>query len=470
LSDDFTVITTDIKIWKKKYQLAYEEIQRLKTVLIAANTDILSWKTKAENLYIEYNKSLQINIQNTNTINQYTTLLTNLRQEITNLRIQINTATSESGEWKKQYETEVKRSASLLINIQNLEITIAEWVSKNDKANADLGVCLSKTHDNDLEISDLKDEVNVLLNVKSSLTIEISNCNVRYETCVAEFDEDEKQDLLDLAALEETKLQLGECNARADELDIKYQSEKAHAILLGEEIIQVRGECQLKYNQYDIQISELNISFQGRLDECNAELDIERNTIVNINIDITNLRNELVDIKNQLTISLQVSQDWESKNLQCEGSLVLLNETIVVLRNTIDTTNSQLTECAENDLKLQENLNTCNADLALSEENLTAAENDVNDRDITIEGLLSDISDLTNDNNTCNNELGELRCSINQFLPSIVEAENNIKQKLLDVTALFDDNGNNILGFAGGHNLDCPSCDGSVPCITNQAA
>lgn len=147
-----------------------------------------------------------------------------------------------------------------------------------------------------------------------------------------------------------------------------------------------------------------------------------------------------------------------------------LDETIQVLRNTINTTNAQLTECSEHNSSVQNDLDTCNAKTAECEEKLTAAEKDVEDRDATIEGLQSDVLDLTEDAAACQKDLDDLRCSVNKFLPSVIEAENRVKDALIKIEQDIDDDVDKINGFAGGQNLKCNTCSEDAPCIQLEDA
>lgn len=306
ISRDFETITTEVTITRTKLQKFADENEKCQTQLIATNADSQKWKTKSESFEIELKKSKEINVQLTVTINEYTTKITNFQTTINEITIKSNKCGSESDEWKRKYESELAKTAKYEKNIKDLEANNADLKKKYAEKTEELSCCQNQNHHQSIEISTLKTSVDDFKKVVSKHTVDMEKCDIALKLVTDEYNADEIRDHDEMLIRKSLEIDLCECRSRKDEIEKSYQSEKTLVINCKNEIVHIREEQTKISKIYEADIANLKITFKASLDKCEFSLNVEKATNVKISIDIKNLQNQIVQIKNELSISIEV--------------------------------------------------------------------------------------------------------------------------------------------------------------------
>lgn len=454
---DFEKISIEIKTVKKKLQVSLDESVKLKTQLIAASADAQKWQTRSDSLDIELKKTKDINVQLTVTVNECTTTITSLRTTVNDMTIKNNKCGADADEWKRKWEAENAKVIKYEKTIKEWETSNADLKSKNAKLTDDLSSCQDVNHQNDIEINRLKNTVTDLKKQLSNCTVDLGNCNVSLKRALDDFDADQKKDHEEAIKCGKLEVQLGECSARKKDLEQNYESEKKLVIDCKNEIVTVRDECTKRSQKYDDDLANLKITSKASIDKCEASLKTERDSNAKIRIDVTNLQNRIVEFESKLTISINVSDDWQKKNKYCEDNSVTLRQTIETLRSNLADTNKNLSDSVANGNSLQSQLTSCKSSLEICTTNLSDTKNKLADRETTIINLNVQIGSLESSNNRCQGEVSKLRCDVNQYLDGAKAAEEKARQTVLEVLSILDVKKKSMSDFVDSHDITCNS-------------
>lgn len=455
ITEDFVTITTEVKILKKKIQVSVDDSTKLKTQLIAANADAQKWKTKSDSYEIDLKTTKEINIKLTNTVNEYTTTITNLHITITELTIKNNKCDAESNEWKRKWEAENAKVIKNEKTIKDLEASNADLKGKIDKLNEDLSCCQNEKHQKDIEINNLKNSVSDLKNKLSCCTVDLGSCNVALKRVTAEYDADELRDHEEAIVRARLQLELGECMARKKDIETNYESEKKCVINCKNEIVVIREDCTKRYQKYEDDITDLKITFKGSLDKCEALVKSEKDNNAKCRIEITNLQIRIVEIENKLTISIKVSEDWQKKNQCCEDDSITLRRTIETLRTNLADTNKQLSICVANSNSLQSELTSCKSNWDICRNELSETKKKLADKEVIIVNLNIQINSLESSIKCCQADLSGLRCDVNHYLAGVKSAEEKAYEYVSQVLGILDGNKKSMSNFVGSHDITC---------------
>lgn len=455
LKNKIVTITTEVEVVQKKLQDALDNSTELKTQLVAANADAQKWKTNSDSLDIDLKQSKQINVQLTDTVNEYNTTISNLRTTIDQITSNSNKCGTELDEWKTKWATANDELIKNEKTIKDLQASNGDLNSKIAKLTDDLSSSRNRSQQNDIDISTLKNNVTDLTKQLSNCTVDLGTCNVALKRVTDNFNADE------LKAHEEEKtrsnldLQLSACVARTKELETNYDSEKQSVLDCKNETVTLRDECSKQYQKYDNDIAELKSNCTVSVDKCEASLKAEKDNDVNTQNQITQLKNQIVDIEGKLNASIKDSDDWQKKNQYCEDNAVILNQTINTLQTNIADTNNHLSTCVANSNSLQSDLTSCKSNWEACKGDLSDTQTKLAGNETIIVNLNTQIDSLESSKKQCLTELSTLRCDVNQNLDGIKSAEDKAYASLLQVLSILDGNKKLLSTFVGSHNITC---------------
>ncbi|KAJ6638772.1 hypothetical protein Bhyg_11510 [Pseudolycoriella hygida] len=96
IQEDYSSISVESRLFKKRFQLCTDELGKLKTQLILANTEGLNWKNRAEALIIENKRITEINTQVNVNIQKYVQQVNSLQCTINEYTLKINKCAADT--------------------------------------------------------------------------------------------------------------------------------------------------------------------------------------------------------------------------------------------------------------------------------------------------------------------------------------------------------------------------------------
>jgi len=235
------------------------------------------------------------------------------------------------------------------------------------------------------------------------------------------------------------------------------------------EIIVIRRDHATTCKKYEDDITQIKINFKLSIDKCEASVKSEQDINIKIRAEISDLNCKITEIEAKLTFTIKISEEWETKNRNCDTERTSLRRSIETSKINLSETQGQLTTCVDHNKRIQGDLDKSRNDLEICNNSVTDIRKKYNEGEEVIVRLRGEIKTCQSDRKTSENENASLRCATNKFLSIIETAEEKAYKAILEVKGIFDGNKVALNKFVNVHNIVCKTCAEGAPC-EDQAA